>query len=388
MHWLLKYSLIAVTLLSIGCTSTNHQAKTPPLVLGAIYNLHGYQAGLDIPSAQGARLAVAEINRNGGLLGKPLQLEIKDGESKPEIVAKVTAELLTGFPSTTALLGLSDTDMVLAAAPVAAANRRLFLTSGATSPLLPAQIPEYLFLACFGDNVQAAAAAEWAYNNQSLHSAAILFNSTKSYTRLLQGYFKTSFTQLGGKISATVGYTAEQLDRSTAERLRQADLIYLATDGPDETFTMVELLRNAGLSAPILGGDSFDAEQLWQQHPQVSNVLFTTHAYLGRDNANPKVVAFRNAYLKAYPGNGPDAFAALGYDAVNLLMTAINRAADPDPEAVLKALANIGRFEGVTGTMIYPPGSRIPLKTVSILGINQGQIRLVEELLPKHVPAP
>ncbi|MEZ4678407.1 MAG: hypothetical protein R2932_29740 [Caldilineaceae bacterium] len=50
-------------------------------------------------------------------------------------------------------------------APAAAAAQRLFLTSGATSPQLPAQVPDYLYLACFGDNVQAAAAAEWALRN-------------------------------------------------------------------------------------------------------------------------------------------------------------------------------------------------------------------------------
>ena len=69
-----------------------------------------------------------------------------------------------------ALFGLSDTDAVLAAAPPAAAAETLFLTSGATSPQLAEQIPTYLYLACFGDNDQAAAGAEYA--RQTLKAGA------------------------------------------------------------------------------------------------------------------------------------------------------------------------------------------------------------------------
>ncbi len=88
-----------------------------------------------------------EVNQNGGLLGRPVKLAVVDGVSKPKVIAHKTEALLKRFPDMPALMGLSDTDMVLAAAPAAAAGNRLFLTSGATSPLLPEQVPEYLFLA-------------------------------------------------------------------------------------------------------------------------------------------------------------------------------------------------------------------------------------------------
>ncbi|MCB0108556.1 MAG: acetolactate decarboxylase, partial [Caldilineaceae bacterium] len=157
--------------------------STAAIVLGALYNLTGAQSGLDIPSAQGAQLAVAEVNRQGGLLGRPVHLALADGESDPAVLAAKTTAMLADFPQVTAFLGLSDTDMVLGAAPVAAAAQRLFLTSGATSPQLPAQVPDYLYLACFGDNVQAAAAAEWAYAELSARRAAILYDAEMLYTQ-------------------------------------------------------------------------------------------------------------------------------------------------------------------------------------------------------------
>jgi ABC-type branched-subunit amino acid transport system substrate-binding protein len=68
------------------CWSGAVRADEPaPVVLGAIYNLTGSQAGLDIPSSRGAQLAVDEVNRGGGVLGRPVRLVLEDGESRPEV---------------------------------------------------------------------------------------------------------------------------------------------------------------------------------------------------------------------------------------------------------------------------------------------------------------
>ena len=66
---------------------------------------------------------------------------VVDGETKPEIIAAKTRELIADQQEIAGLIGLSDTDMVLAAAKVAAERRLVFLTSGATSPLLPERVP-------------------------------------------------------------------------------------------------------------------------------------------------------------------------------------------------------------------------------------------------------
>jgi branched-chain amino acid transport system substrate-binding protein len=137
-----------------------------------------------------------------------------------------------------------------------------------------------------------------------------------------------------------------------------------------------------------LGGDGFDVEDAWRDHPDIARVFFTTHAYLGADNPDPRVAAFREAYAKAYPGSLPDAFAALGYDSARLLIAAVADAKSPDPEKVRAALAGIRRFEGVTGTIGYPPGGRIPTKSVTILEIDHGRRKLVRTLSPTRVPPP
>jgi branched-chain amino acid transport system substrate-binding protein len=378
--------LVAVVL--AGCfTRTAWAGDPPPVILGAVFNLEGAQVDLDIPSLNGARLAVDQANSAGGVAGRDVELVVADGLSDLKTVTAKTAALIDENPSVAALMGLSDTDMVLAAAPIAANHQRVFLTSGATSPRLPAQVPAYLFLACFGDNVQAAAAAEWTYRDLSARTVSVLYNSSKAYTRLLHGYFQTRFAGLGGRIVSVEPYTRDDFGQAI-ERLKQSDMVFLSAESPHEALAGVRQLRQAGFSVPIVGGDGFDDAEVWLDAPDIADVFFTTHVFLGADSTDSKVRAFRKAYGEAYPGEEPTGFAALGYDAARLLMTAVGNANSTEPEQVLKALANISNFEGVTGSLRFANASRIPIKTVSILRIVEGKTRLVEQVLPEQVPPP
>jgi branched-chain amino acid transport system substrate-binding protein len=376
--------LLAAVLFSAGCNK--EPELSGPLVLGAVYDLTGNQSALDIPSSRGAQLAVDEINRAGGVLGKEMKLILRDGETDTAVLRADVEDILTEYPATAAFLGLSDTDQVLAAAGAAASAERVFVTSGATSPQLPRQIPEYLFLACFGDNVQAAAAAEWSYYGQGARTAAVVYDSTQTYTRLLQGYFLTRFEQLGGQINVVNAYDQSNLSQ-IASGIQGADLLFLAAM-PQNVLEGVQRVRQAGFSGAIIGGDSFDSESLWKDQNDLQEIFFTTHTYLGADNPNPTVQAFREAYQNAYNGEAPSAFAALGYDAVQILVQAVRNAGNTDPEAVLRALGSVVGYEGVTGTISYEEGSRIPKKTVTIMEVREGAAVLAAEVAPEQVPAP
>jgi branched-chain amino acid transport system substrate-binding protein len=379
--------LLIFAALSLVLTACLYRANgTSEITIGAVYNLTGAQRDLDVPSAQGARAAVERINRQGGLWGGKVTLAVVDGQSQPQMVAEKTAELLEEHPSMPGIIGLSDTDMVLAAAPVTARHKRVFLASGATSPQLPQQVPDYLFLSCFGDNVQAAVGAEWAYTKLGARQVMILYNRSSTYTRLLQKYFRTRFDELGGRVVATLPYTPDDL-RSLVIQPGRIDMVYLSAT-PDEVLTVLAEIRKAGISIPVLGGDGLDIGTAWQKGAEFKDVFFTTHAYLGRDNTNPRVKAFKEAFSKVYPTVEPDAFTALGFDAANLLIAAIEKAGSVQPAAVRKALANTKGFQGVTGTISYRPGSRIPEKSVTIINVSQGKQTIVGEYLPAKTPAP
>jgi len=375
-------AVILAGLLISACTGIEDR----PIVVGALYNLTGAQKILDVPSAEGARLAVDEANAAGVVLDRRVTLLLVDGRTQTSRIAEETTRLVEHTPPVSGLIGFSDTDMVLAAAPIAGKHGRTFITSGATSPLLPAEVPRYLFLACFGDNVQAAAGAEWAYDSRKARTVAVLYNEDTSYTRLLRGYFEKRFKELGGKILSSQPYRAPGFALKV-ETLRKADMVYLSAY-PDEVTTIIPLLREAGVTAPILGGDGLDIGSAWQKIPETRDVYFTTHAYLGADNPDPAVRRFRKLYAAAYPGKEPDAFTALGYDAARLLLAAIGKAGTAAPGPVRDALAATTGFRGVTGEISYRDGSRIPAKSVTIMRVAGGREEYVGSLLPNKIPAP
>jgi branched-chain amino acid transport system substrate-binding protein len=392
---------IAVLLLASACVpippvpvpSRGFPAATAePVKLGVIYNLTGAQAPLGVPSANGARLAAKEINASGGVLGRPVELILIDSKTDLAAVAGAATQLAES-DKVAAMLGLSDSDQALAAAPIAAGAGIPFVTSGATSPRLPDQVPDYLFLACFGDNVQAAAGAEYAYDTLKAKTAYLLIDKDMEYTRLLGKYFKERFTELGGKVVLEDTYqTGDKEFSAQIARLKAAgalpDLLFIAS-GPDDIGEIVKQFRSAGLEGPILGGDAFDTPMLIQTAGRAAEkVYFTTHALLDPNSGSDAAKKFASTYRALYGAPPENAFAGLGYDTVNLIVDAIRRAGSADPQAIRAALAQTKDLPGVTGAITYQPGSRIPQKDVAVIEVKDGKFTLAGEVLPEKVPAP
>ena len=371
-----------------GCGS-NSQA---PIRLGAVFNLTGGQASLDVPSRNGAVLAAEQINAAGGVLGRQIELLTVDGETDTTVLAARTGELIAAGVS--AVFGLSDTNAVLAAAPVAAAANIFFVTSGATSPQLPQQVPVYLYLACFGDNEQAAAAAEYAASSLQAGTAYLLLDDSLDYTVLLAQYFQEAFAEVGGSVVLQAHYHGHDgaLDLSAQLSELQSlgtppDILYIAA-GPDEIADIIPQVRAAGINLPIFGGDAYDTTSLEPLGATTDDTYYTTHALLTADSSAERVRQFVADYESRYGTPPENAFAGLGYDTVELLVDAIRHAGSSDPSAIGAALATTSELDGVTGTISYTGGSRLPRKTVTVVRFRDGRRELAAQLVPEHVPSP
>ena len=378
-------SLLAAT--SLGIAS----AQAPdgqPISLGAVYGLTGAWSAFDVPSSRGAELMIKTVNAKGGVRGRPIKLVIRDTGSSGDKTSELVESMLADDTKVPAVFGLSASDPVLIAGKVAAAEKRVFLTSGATSPKLPMQVPTYLFLACFGDNVQAAAAAEYAYTKLGARSASVAYDKGHTYTRLLHGYFQTAFEGLGGEVRSVAAFDGPADLGARLDEIADADIIFLATETPPNSFAAVKTLRSSGFDQPIVGGDGYDGEEVWRQDTSLKDIYYSTHAFFGVENPSPLARAFREKYMATYGNVEPSAFAGLGYDAAGLLAAAIGRAGSAAPEDVLQALSTLQNYDGVTGKISFVGGSRIPKKSVTILRVDDGQRRFVEEIIPTDVPAP
>jgi len=386
----LLFSLVIIlTLVLTGCAGGGGKE---PVKIGVIYNLTGGMASLDVPSNNGAKLAAKEINDAGGVLGRPLELVVYDGKTDATTIGNAATQLVES-DKVVAMMGFSDTDMTLAAAPIAAQNGLVFVTSGATSPKLPEHVPTYLYMSCFGDNVQAAAAAEFSFNTLGAKSAYLLIDKGMEYTLLLGQYFKERFTEMGGQIVLEDTYQTGDKDYSAQitkfKALSEAPDILFISSGPDEVGVVVKQFRDAGVDKPIVGGDGYDTPLLVEiAGPGSENVYFTTHSLMDPDLGTEAVKKFISAYQAEYKTLPENAFAGLGYDTVKLIVDAITRANSTDPKAILDALSKTTNLPGVTGSITYQPGSRIPQKGVTIILVKDGKFTLATELVPEKVPAP
>jgi len=384
-----KWIRIAMLGLACACLAFTGTAMAGGTVkIGVIENLTGSQASLDQPSLNGVKLALKEVNDAGGVLGKKVEIIVRDGKSDPATLATVTEEIVGKGVS--AITGLSDTTMVLASAPIAQRAGIPFVTSGATSPALPNEVGNCLFLEPFGDNVQAAAAAEFAYKDLKARSVWVLYDKAMDYTYLLQRYFCDRFGGLGGAIISKATYQTGDTDfraqiTSLKSKKKLPDILFISS-GPDDIGTIVKQVRDMGIKTPIVGGDGYDTPLLAKVAgpAAASNIYFTTHVALDSKGAKTFVENYKKMFGHA-PENG---FAALGYDAFKLIINAIKNAKTTDPKAVRKALAATKGFKGVTGTINYPKGTRVPQKSVTIIKVDKGKFIFVKQVMPSEIPAP
>ncbi len=359
--------------------------------IGGGFALTGDGSVLDRPAANGAQLAAKEIAAAGGVLGRPVELIVRDSQYQMDVTRQIARQLVEE-DRVIGLVGFSDSNSVLAFGPIVQKAGIPFITAGATSPRLPQQIGDLLFLACFGDNVQAAAGAEFAAQ-QFGKTAYLLWDKSTKFTTLLARYFKARFTELGGVIVLEEMYDDPATDFSAhiakVKALPKPPDFYYVSAMPYNIGTVVKQFRAAGLMAPIVGGDGYD-DPTWvaAAGAAANNVYFSTHALNDGTAGAEAYRRFFVAYQQEY-GHAPEnAFAGLGYDAVYLLVDAIRRAGSTEAQAIRKALEATKGFPGVTGSITYGPGVHVPQKGVTIIALKEGRYTLGAEVVPEKVPAP
>jgi branched-chain amino acid transport system substrate-binding protein len=380
--------ILVLALLSIPMM-LQAQEDEEPIRIGAGFGITGGMASLDGPGSNGALLAANEINEAGGVLGRPLELIVRDSQTEPDTTAQIARQFIEE-DQVVAAIGFNDSDSALAFGPVFQEAGIPYITAGATSPKLPDQIGDMMFLAPFGDNTQAAVAAEFAFENFG-DTAYLLINEGAEFTRLLAAYFKARFEELGGEIVLEDSYEFDatdftpQITRLLA--LSEQPDFYFISALPQDIGPVVRQLRDAGITGPVVSGDGADTPLLLEVAGDAANdVYFTTHALMDAENGTEKVQAFIEAYEEEYGHPPENAFAALGYDTVYLLADAIERAGSTDPEAIRDALEETEGFEAVTGTITYKEGSHVPQKAVTMIHVQDGKFTLAGEFIPESVP--
>jgi branched-chain amino acid transport system substrate-binding protein len=131
---------------------------------------------------------------------------------------------------------------------------------------------------------------------------------------------------------------------------------------------------------PFLGGDGWVASQLLEIGGDALNGCFySTH--FSPENDNAMVRKFVTSYKARWGDEIPDAFAALGYDAVGVLADSIRRAGTTDEPKLRDALASTKDFSGATGLTTID-ANRDASKPATIIAIRDGKLTFLETVAP------
>ncbi len=321
-----------------------------------------------------AQLAVNQINARGGVRGRPLELKVADDSGSEDVAVRV-AEALYAEPAVVAVIGHLSSSTSIAAARVygGGATPVVMISPSASSPDLSGMSP-YVFRVCPSDLQHGPRLARFAWQTLSARRAGIIYVNN-DYGRGVRRTFAAEFTRLGGTVVEADPYVAATPSLEPyLSRMRRAgvDVLVLAAERPGAELALREM-QALGIGWPVLGGDALtgiEADGGLAEGVRISS------AYLP-DRRDDRNAAFVADYVRAFPGRRPDHRGAGAYDAVFLLVRAIDEAG-PGRRAIRDYLARVGHreapFDGVTGTIAFDSSGDVPAKTVVIGVVRNGQL--------------
>ncbi|AJQ26760.1 ABC transporter substrate-binding protein [Pelosinus fermentans] len=349
-------SLFTVVILVAGLVAGCGGSASKDIKIGVVYELTGNTASFGTAAANGAKLAFKEINANGGVLGKQIQIAVADNKGEPSESSNAMTKVISQ-DKVIAVTGFTTSSNGIAGSTVAEANKIPFVAAATTNPKVTldentGKVKNYTFRVCFIDPFQGTVGANFVLNSLKAKNAAVMIDNSSDYSKGLSKFFKDAFTKGGGSIAIEEAYLQNDQDFKTLLTKIKAtnpDVIYVP-GYYGEVGKIIKQAREIGITVPFVGGDGWDSPKLAEiGGPDALNNTYFTNHYSVEDNS-PKSKAFLDAFQKEY-GQVPDAMAVLGYDAAYALVDAIKRANSTDSEKIREALANTKDFQGVTGSL-------------------------------------
>ncbi|MFT3786965.1 MAG: ABC transporter substrate-binding protein [Tepidisphaeraceae bacterium] len=370
----------------VGCLSAILALAVPlargqdAIKLGHYGSLTGSEATFGTSTSNGVKLAIAELNANGGIDGKQVTLVEYDTKGDPREAGAVVTHLVNS-DKVIGVIGEVASSLSLAGAPVCQQGGVPMITPSSTNPKVTL-VGDYIFRVCFIDPFQGYVGAKFSVDTLHAKNAAILIDQSSAYAVGLADEFKKNFEKLGGTITTTQSYNKGDQDfsaRLTAIRAGNPDVIYIPGYYTDVANIAVQA-RKLGITQPLVGGDGWDSEELAKNAGKaIEGCYYSNHA--APDDPSPVLQGFIAKYKDEY-GAQPDALAALGYDAANVFFAALKQTHGEGGAKLRDALAATKNFGGVTGSINFN-ATRDAVKPAVVLTIKDGQPKFVTTIKPE-----
>ncbi|MDR3585473.1 MAG: ABC transporter substrate-binding protein [Desulfosporosinus sp.] len=377
---------IAVIMLGLvsGCSSAATPKVAEDIKIGGDLELSGGVATYGQSVKNAVDLAFADQNKKGGVLGKQLVFVTADNKSEAGESTTAITKLITQ-DKVVAVIGAVTSSNTKAAVPVSADNKIPLITPTATNSEVTVNkdgsLNQWVFRSCFLDPFQGKVAENFVANTLKVNKAAVFIDQKDDYSKGLAAEFSKDLTSAGGTITDTENYVGGDKDfKSTLTRIKASNPEVLFVPGYySEVGLIVKQARELGITVPIVGGDGWDSSKLADLAgaANLNDTYFVDHMWAG----DPATKPFADAYQAKYNAE-PDALAALGYDAAEMLIAAIKTAGGTDSEKIRVALENTKDFQGVTGVITVDPKTHNPVKSAVIIKLVDGKKTLLTHVNP------
>lgn len=362
--------VVGAMMLIGGCGKSGEVAKPETIKIGGMAPLTGALAIYGVTTTNGAELAVKEINENGGVLGKKIEYVMLDtkGDSTEAVMAynKLVDEKVAG------IIGEVTSKPTLAVAEVAVQDNMPLITPTGTQVDIT-EVGPNIFRVCFTNPYQGKVLAITSKERLGANTVAVMLNNSSDYSDGIAKAFIEESEKLGMKVMGVEGY-------SDGDKDFRPQLTKLAAMNPDvilipEYYEQAALIatqaREVGVKSIFVGSDGWDgiAKTLDQSaYAAIENSYFTNH--FSMEDQSEKIQDFLKDYREAYKED-PSAFSALGYDAVYMMKSAIEKAGSTDKQKIVDALKGI-EYDGVTGYLTFDDHNNL-IKAVTVLKIENGK---------------
>jgi branched-chain amino acid transport system substrate-binding protein len=335
------WTVVTSLLITAGATA----AET--IKIGVVNMMTGPFAEGGSFQVNGLQLALEDINKAGGVLGRPVELHIEDNQSTNPGTVLAFSKLFTD-PAIKAIVGPIASTHIQAASP-AIAKAGIPTMIGGTDPSLTRVNNKWVFRARPNDLYSSKVIADFGVNTLKLKKWAIIHatdafgqGGAKALTEALQG--------LGVTPVLDQGYTSNAQDFMPivlAIKRSGADVLGTYMTVPADQAIFAKQLKQLGVNVQWVGSPTTAAVTTRNLGGEA---LYGTYAVADFNaEANDAAREFTKRYKERY-GFYPDNFASWAYDSLHILALAMNNAKSAEPEAIRKAILAINGYKGLEGT--------------------------------------
>ena len=371
-------ALLSLFFLAAVCPAQGQE----PIRIASVFAKTGAGAEENSPNYRMVMLAARQINAAGGLLGRPVEVLELDTKSSPLGARQAALDAVAA--KVVAVIGPSWSSQAMAMGPVLQEAGIPMIGATTTAPEVTG-IGDFIFRACYTDELQADALARFAFDDLLARRVVVVTIAGDVYSEGLSAVFSERFVAQGGIVEKQLRYLQNAMNFEEQVRVigeTSPDLVLVAGYTRDSGL-LLKQARSAGLDMPFLGGDGWTAlEHYPYLDPAKGENYYVSHWHPDLDSEASR--AFVNLLYEEF---GPDALGMIdagnanAYDALGLVADATRRAGSVDPSAIRNTLAATENYPGVTGSITFKD-SRDPHKPLVVLRITPDRVEFVKKVVP------